>query len=137
MRLFDGSPESVHHMPALSDSKIPEQVIQLLERLIATPSYSREEEATGDLIETFLREQGLHPSRKGHNIWVRHPHWKDGRPVVLLNSHHDTVRPGAAWQHDPFTPSWEDDFLYGLGSNDAGGPLVSLIGAFLPPKGSH
>lgn len=104
--------------------------VELLEALIATPSFSREEEATAGLINAFFQAQGLHPHQKGNNIWVRHPHWREGRPVVLLNSHHDTVKPAEGWQRDPFQPSWEGDQLFGLGSNDAGGPLVSLIAAF-------
>ncbi len=111
-------------------TEITVSVLQLLERLIATPSFSREEADTANLIESFFRDRRLHPSRRGHNIWVRHPHWQEGLPVVLLNSHHDTVKPASSWQRDPFTPNWEDDVLYGLGSNDAGGPLVSLIGTF-------
>lgn len=69
--------------------------------------------------------------RSGHNVWVRHPHWRAGLPVVLLNSHHDTVQPAASWTHPPFAATWDGDRLIGLGTNDAGGPLVALIGAFL------
>lgn len=108
--------------------------IHLLERLIATPSLSRQEDATAHLIATFLEEQGLTIKRAGNNVWVRHPHWQEGLPVVLLNSHHDTVKPAASWQRDPHQASWEGDQLFGLGSNDAGGPLVSLIAAFLALK---
>ncbi len=108
--------------------------IQLLEQLIATPSLSRQEDATADLIADFLRAQGLHVNRAGNNVWARHPHWQEGLPVVLLNSHHDTVKPAASWQRDPHQPTWEGDQLFGLGSNDAGGPLVSLIATFLSLK---
>ncbi|MEL6832001.1 MAG: M20 family metallo-hydrolase [Bacteroidota bacterium] len=105
--------------------------IELLQELIATPSFSREEDATADLIAAFLTERGLVVERAGNNVWVRHPHWQQELPVVLLNSHHDTVKPAASWQRDPFTAQWEGDQLFGLGSNDAGGPLISLIAAFL------
>lgn len=105
--------------------------IELLQHLISTPSFSREEDATADLIADFLTKQGLNVQRAGHNVWVRHPHWQEGLPVVLLNSHHDTVKPAASWQRDPFTAQWEGDQLFGLGSNDAGGPLISLIATFL------
>jgi acetylornithine deacetylase len=107
------------------------QVVQLLEQLIRTPSYSREEKETADLIATFFTDHGLKANRNKNNVWVRQPHWRAGLPVILLNSHHDTVKPAASWQRDPFVANWEGDQLYGLGSNDAGGPLVSLIAAFL------
>lgn len=119
-------PNSPH--PHLQDS------IHLLEQLIETPSFSREEAPTADLITAFLEQRGLLVNRAGNNVWTRHPHWQDGRPVVLLNSHHDTVKPAASWQRDPFQAKWEGDQLFGLGSNDAGGPLISLITTFLAFK---
>ncbi len=105
--------------------------IDLLKRLIATPSFSREEGPTGDLIQNYLSRQQVATKRQGHNVWARNRHWQDGKPVILLNSHHDTVKPNAGWQRDPFQPGVEGERLYGLGSNDAGGPLVSLIATFL------
>ncbi len=107
------------------------QAIQLLEQLIRTRSYSREEKETADLLAAFFADNGLKVNRDKNNVWVKHPHWRAGLPVILLNSHHDTVKPAASWQRDPFAPNWEGDQLFGLGSNDAGGPLVSLIAAFL------
>lgn len=107
------------------------QVIQLLEQLIGTPSYSREEKETADLLAAFFADHGLEVNRDKNNVWVKHPHWRAGLPVILLNSHHDTVKPAASWQRDPLVANWEGDQLFGLGSNDAGGPLVSLIAAFL------
>lgn len=108
-----------------------EKSIALLKRLIATPSLSREEGATADLIAAFLREEGCRPERRDHNVWVRSAVWRSERPTLLLNSHHDTVKPNQGYTRDPFTPTLEGDTLYGLGSNDAGGPLVSLIATFL------
>lgn len=105
--------------------------INLLQQLIATPSFSREEAGTAELIEDFFRERGIPTYRKGNNIWAYSKHRDEKKPFVLLNSHHDTVRPAAGWQRDPFTPVIEGDILYGLGSNDAGGPLTALIAAFL------
>ncbi len=105
-------------------------VIQLLTELIATPSFSREEAATADLIGTFLEKRQIPYRRSGHNIWAKNKHWGD-RPVILLNSHHDTVKPVAGWQRDPFQPTIEQGKLYGLGSNDAGASLVSLLATFL------
>jgi acetylornithine deacetylase len=105
--------------------------IDLLRRLIATPSYSREEGKTADLIESFFRDCGCEPERQGNNVWVRAATWRSDRPTLLLNSHHDTVKPNQGYTRDPFVPTVAGDTLYGLGSNDAGGPLVSLIATFL------
>ena len=104
--------------------------IDLLCRLIATPSLSREEEKTADIIEQFLSEQGCTTFRKGNNVWVRSM-IDEKQPVVLLNSHHDTVKPVASWTRDPYTPVVDNGKLYGLGSNDAGASLVSLMMTFL------
>lgn len=108
-----------------------EETIALLRQLIATPSFSREEEGTAGLIESFFQKHHIPTQRKGHNIWARSRFWDEAKPTVLLNSHHDTVKPAAGWQRNPFEPDLEGDKLYGLGSNDAGGPLVALIAAFL------
>src|SRR5690606_25130513 len=103
----------------------------LLKQLIATPSFSREEDKTAVILETFLKERGVHVERDANNVWARNRHFKDGLPTILLNSHHDTVRPNSAYTRDPFAPEIVDGKLYGLGSNDAGGHLVSLILSFL------
>lgn len=103
----------------------------LLRRLISTPSFSREEDHTAELIESFLKGKGVNTRRQGNNVWALSAHWSDQKPALLLNSHHDTVKPVAGWTRDPFNPEPEDGRLYGLGSNDAGGCLVSLIAAFL------
>ena len=104
--------------------------VDLLCRLIATPSLSREEEQTAGIIEQFLKEQGCSTFRKGNNVWVQSV-IDEKLPLVLLNSHHDTVKPVASWTRDPFTPAIENGRLYGLGSNDAGASLVCLMMAFL------
>ncbi len=104
--------------------------IDLLCHLITTPSLSREEEQTAGIIESFLREQGCTTFRKGNNVWVRSM-IDEKLPVILLNSHHDTVKPVASWTRDPFAPAFENGKLYGLGSNDAGASLVSLMMTFL------
>ena len=106
------------------------EVIELLRKLIATPSFSREERAAADLIWQFMQAQGLAPRRLGNNVWCIAPHYREDRPTVLLNAHLDTVRPATGWQHDPFRPTLEGDRLYGLGANDCGGGLVSLLEAF-------
>lgn len=104
--------------------------IALLKDLVSVPSFSKEEDKTADLISQFLHNNGLEPRRIGNNVFALSKHWKKEVPVILLNSHHDTVRPVSSWQRDPFKPVIENDRLYGLGSNDAGACLVSLAFAF-------
>lgn len=103
----------------------------LLRAMIAVPSPSRGEAGTADLLCTFLREQGTAPERLHNNVYVRSAGFDPARPTLLLNSHHDTVRPAASWTRDPYTPSVEGDRLYGLGSNDAGASVTALTQVFL------
>lgn len=110
---------------------LAEEATALLRSLIQVPSFSREEDQTAAVLQAFFEGKGLRVGRLGNNVWVASSHWQEGRPTLLLNSHHDTVKPGGTWQRDPFTPAVESGKLYGLGSNDAGGPLVALIAAFL------
>ena len=117
-------------MAHTSDS-ISASMIGLLQELIAIPSLSKEENGTADRIESFLRQNNIATQRKGNNVWVKNKNFSDNKPTILLNSHHDTVKPNSAYTRDPFKPEIVDGKLYGLGSNDAGGPLVSLLGAFL------
>ncbi len=104
--------------------------IDLLKELIATPSISRDESKAADIVENFLKTSGVETTRVNNNIIAYAPGYAVDKPTLLLNSHIDTVKPAASWTHDPFTPTLEDDRLYGLGSNDAGASLVSLIAAF-------
>lgn len=113
-------------MQALYDS-----ATGLLLRLIATPSFSKEEDEVATILEEFFEKQHVHSFRKGNNVWVKNQHFDPAKPTVLLNSHHDTVRPNPQYTRDPFKPEIIDGKLFGLGSNDAGGPLVSLIATFL------
>ncbi len=106
--------------------------VELLKRLIATPSLSRDEARTADLIFGYLAERGAAPERLANNVWVRAEGFDPARPTLLLNSHHDTVRPAASYTRDPFAPAIEGDRLYGLGSNAAGASEVRLIQTFLP-----
>ena len=105
--------------------------VDLLCKLIATPSPSREESATADLIAEYLQEYGFTPQRTANNVWAIAPGFVPGRPTLLLNSHHDTVKPVDGWHGEAFTPREDGDRLYGLGSNDAGASLVSLLQAFI------
>ncbi|HEX8659909.1 MAG TPA: M20 family metallo-hydrolase [Hymenobacter sp.] len=117
-------------MPELVDP-LSEEAVVLLTRLIKTPSVSREEAETATLIQEFLAAHGVAAQRKHHNVWAVAPHFDAAKPTLLLNSHHDTVRPGAGWQHSPFDAVREGDKLIGLGSNDAGASVVSLLATFL------
>ncbi len=104
--------------------------ITLLKRLIATPSVSRDEEKAADIMMEEIKNYGFAPLRDGNNIWITDPEMRNDRPTLLLNAHIDTVKPVASWTRDPFSPDIEGDTLYGLGSNDCGGGLVSLLQAF-------
>ncbi len=110
---------------------LQEEAVGLLKQLIAIPSFSKEEEKTADKIASWLRLKQVPVQRLHHNIWARNKYFDPQKPTLLLNSHHDTVRPNKAYTLDPFTPLEKDGRLYGLGSNDAGGALVSLIAAFI------
>ena len=112
-------------------SILQEKAITLLKRLIATPSFSKEEENTADILERFLQSEGVHTRTHLNNIWAQNRYFTEGKPVLLLNSHHDTVKPNKGYTLDPFSPIEKDGKLFGLGSNDAGGCLVSLMAVFL------
>lgn len=114
------------------DQQRVDAAINLLKDLIQTESFSRGEQQTADRIEAFLNEQNINGvQRIGQNIIARNKYWDIAKPVLLLNSHHDTVKPNSGWTLDPFQPVVKDGKLFGLGSNDAGGALVSLISCFL------
>ncbi|OJJ14845.1 acetylornithine deacetylase [marine bacterium AO1-C] len=107
------------------------QYINLLKQLIATQSFSREEDKTADILEEFIKQQSLTPQRQGNNVWVKSVNFSKDQPTILLNSHHDTVKPVKGWKRDPFEPTEEAGVIYGLGSNDAGASLVSLLATFV------
>lgn len=108
-----------------------QDALALLQRLIAIPSLSKEEDKTADEIAVFLEQRGVKIHRKGNNVWAYNQHFDKKKPTILLNSHHDTVKPNQGYTRDPFLPEIIDGKLFGLGSNDAGGALVSLIATFL------
>lgn len=112
-------------------STLHREALSLLESLISIPSFSTEEEGTADCIFRWLEKHGVSPQQKGYNVYAKNLHFDSEKPTLLLNSHHDTVRPNQAYTRDPHTPEIIDGKLYGLGSNDAGGPLVSLLSTFL------
>jgi acetylornithine deacetylase len=110
---------------------LQQQAIALLKQLIATPSFSKEEDKTAVILRSFLQPHNLHINSIKNNVYARYAHFDESKPTILLNSHHDTVKPNKHYTLDPFTPVEKEGKLFGLGSNDAGGPLVSLIAAFL------
>jgi len=111
-------------------SKLQMKAIKLLQDLIETQSFSKEEEGTAALLENWLQEFEIPFQRSGNNVWAVNKHFDKEKPTLLLNSHHDTVKPNSAYTRNPFAATIEDEKLYGLGSNDAGGCLVSLLATF-------
>ncbi len=105
--------------------------VDLLKQLIAIPSFSREEERTAACIAQFLNKKQIPFQQVGNNIWATNLNFDINKPTILLNSHHDTVKPNSGYQLNPFEPIINDGKLFGLGSNDAGGSLVSLLACFI------
>ena len=106
------------------------EAVSLLSHLIATPSVSREERRAADIMEEELTRCGFTPHREANNVWAIGSCQREDRPTLLLNAHIDTVKPVASYTRNPYEPSLEDGTLYGLGSNDCGGGLVSLLQVF-------
>ena len=111
--------------------QLSDAAVDLLIRLIKTPSYSREEADTATMIQAFLEAHNARAQRQKNNVWAVSKHFDAAKPTILLNSHHDTVKPGDGWKYDPFGATLEGDKLIGLGSNDAGASVVSLLAVFL------
>jgi acetylornithine deacetylase len=111
--------------------EITKKAVDLLSRLIETQSYSGEEQETADILSNYLRQHGYEVNQKGNNVWARSNHQDSTKPTLLLNSHHDTVHATSKWINDPFKANLLEGKLIGLGSNDAGGPLVSLLHTFI------
>ena len=112
-------------------NKLFDDSVDLLRKLISIPSLSKEEQQTAAVIEQFLVDRGVKTHRTVNNVWAYNEHFDPKKPTILLNSHHDTVKPNQGYSKDPFEADIIDGKLFGLGSNDAGGSLVSLIAAFL------
>lgn len=104
-------------------------MIELLKQLVSIPSISREEGQAADFLQNFMVSRGLDVHRRGHNLWVESEP-ESGRPTILLNAHIDTVKPAASYTRDPFTPFLCDGRIYGLGTNDCGASLVTLLEAY-------
>ncbi len=116
-------------MTAAAIQQMTEEAVALLRQLVSTPSVSRDEKAAADLMELQMKQWGMVPKRVGNNLMVTGK-YSDGKPTLLLNAHIDTVKPVSTWTRDPFAPDIVDGRLYGLGSNDCGGGLVSLLMVF-------
>ena len=111
-------------------NELQAEAVVLLEKLVATPSVSRDEARTADLLTGHLAAHGIAAERLYNNVYACAAHFDAAKPTLLLNSHHDTVRPTAAWTRDPFAATWEGERLYGLGANDAGASVAALTAAF-------
>jgi acetylornithine deacetylase len=111
--------------------QLGEIAIGFLKKLIGTPSLSKDEGKTLLLFEDFFRERNVKFETIKNNIWAKNKHFDSSKPTILLNSHHDTVKPNISYTKDPYAAEVVDGKLFGLGSNDAGGPLVSLLATFL------
>ena len=114
----------------MTQEQFTNDAVELLKKLIATPSVSRNEKDATDIMEQTIRSYGFEPQREANNIWVIDPHFDESKPTLLLNAHIDTVKPVDSWQRHPYVPTIEGDLLYGLGSNDCGGGLCSLLQMF-------
>ena len=115
----------------MKTNELYNEAVTLLKELISTPSFSKEENDTAEIICAFFAKHEVPFARVGNNIYAKNKHYDINKPSILLNSHHDTVLPNKGYTIDPFTPVEKDDKLFGLGSNDAGGCLVSLMATFL------
>lgn len=115
----------------MNTSLLYNEAIELLKQLIRTPSFSKEEHATADILYHFLLHKEVTPLRYKNNVWAKNKFFNPQKPTLLLNSHHDTVKPHEAYLFSPFEPVEKDGKLYGLGSNDAGGCLVALLATFI------
>lgn len=111
--------------------ELQNDAVELLKQLIATPSFSKEEDGTAKIICSFLEGKGVKVNRDLNNVWATNLYFDNSKSTILLNSHHDTVKPNEGYTIDPFSPKEIEGKLFGLGSNDAGASLVSLIAAFL------
>ena len=107
-----------------------DHIVDLLKRLIETPSFSRQEKGTADILVDFLKRNHIEVNRLENNVWAYNKHFDPAKKTILLNSHHDTVKDSVGWTTDPFTPFEADSKIVGLGSNDAGASLVSLAAVF-------
>ncbi|QYS87343.1 M20 family metallo-hydrolase [Flavobacterium oreochromis] len=110
---------------------LQKEALELLQKLIKKQSFSKEENDTADILDEFFIHKGISTHRLLHNVWVKNKYFNHLKPTILLNSHHDTVKPNKHYTKNPFSPDIKNGILYGLGSNDAGGSLVALAACFV------
>lgn len=115
----------------MNQKVLTEKAIELLKSLISIQSFSKEEEGTALVLENWFKAFDIPFDRINNNLFAKNKYWDDSKPTLLLNSHHDTVKPNQAYTKDPFHAHIEEGRLYGLGSNDAGGCLVSILATFV------
>ena len=111
-------------------NELTNDAIALLTEMISIESFSREEKNVADFLERFIESKGYVATRNNNNVWLMSPGFDTSKPTILLNSHIDTVKPVAGWIKNPFAPVIENGKLFGLGSNDAGASVVSLLQVF-------
>ena len=114
-----------------TDINFADEYVDLLQKLITTSSFSKEEDKAAAVIRKFLKSKKIAFDTKQNNTWIKNKHFNFLKPSILLNSHIDTVKPVNGWNKDPFTAVIEEDKLFGLGSNDAGAALVTLLATFI------
>lgn len=110
--------------------ELTEDSIALLREMIAVPSFSFEEDAVCSLVASRLASWGIVCRRAGNNIVAVNRYYSSSLPTLALDAHLDTVRPVADYSRDPFDSGENPSVVYGLGSNDDGGSVVSMIAAF-------
>ena len=108
-----------------------QQAVELLKQMIAIPSHSRDEKGVADMLQNYVEQLGYKVNRCVHNLWIQSSFWSNEKPTLLLDGHIDTVKPADGWLTDPYTPVEQDGKMIGLGSNDTGGSVVSLLATFL------
>lgn len=108
-----------------------QNTISFLQQMIQIPSLSKEENLRGDFIESFLKTKNISVVREKNNLWAKNKYFDNSKPTILLNSHIDTVRPNGAYTRDPFNSEVIDNKLFGLGSNDAGASVATLLSTFV------
>ena len=116
-------------------SRYVNDAVELLMELIATPRASRNETEAADVMEQWMAQWGLNPQREANNLWAVSDNFNKAKQTILLNAHIDTVKPVKTWTRDPYEPEITDDKLFGIGANDCGGGLVTLLQVFRILKG--
>ena len=106
------------------------EAIELLKEMIAIPSPSFHEDDVCSHISSWLTSKGIEHERIGNNIIAEHI-VDPNRPTLMLCAHIDTVDPCEGYSFDPYKPeNSPEGVIQGLGSNDDGASVVSMIAAY-------